>query len=117
MRLASLIEPAIGTGATVTGATADMFLGGAVLILGVLALLHVAPTALVPVQVILIGIGIVYNSGASVRAVMLEANLSDDRSMARRLNEELVFETAAVRAIAGGAVAILGISACPAETC
>jgi hypothetical protein len=109
MRLASVIESATGTGATVTGATADMFVGGAVLILGMLALLHVAPTALVPVQVILVGIGILFNSGASVRAIMLEASVSDDRSMARRLSEELVFETAAVRAIAGLAVAILGI--------
>jgi hypothetical protein len=111
VRLAAAIEAASGTGATVTGATADMFVGGAVVILGVLALVHVATTVLIPVQVILIGVGILFNSGASVRAVMLEASVGDDRSMARRLSEELAFETAAIRAAAGIAVAVLGIIA------
>ncbi|HTJ90965.1 MAG TPA: hypothetical protein VL356_12410 [Acidocella sp.] len=109
VRLAAVIESATGTGASVTGATADMFVGGAVVILGVLALVHVATAILIPVQVLLIGVGILFNSGASARAVMLETSVSDDRSMARRLNEELAFETAAIRAIAGIAVIVLGI--------
>lgn len=109
IRLASTAEPSIGMAGSVSGTTADMFLGGAVVILGVLSLLRVAPMVLIPVEVILIGVGLLLNSAASARAVMLEASLSGDRSLVRRVNEEIVFATASARAAAGIAVGVLGI--------
>lgn len=109
MRLVGRVEPVGGVGGTMTGTTADMFLGSAVVILGVLALLHIAPEILVPVSVILVGVGLLLNSMASVRAASLETDVAGEHSLARRVNEELVFATASVRAIAGVAVGILGI--------
>lgn len=109
MRIAAAMDPEAGTTGTMTGTTADMFLGGAVIILGVLALLRVEATTLVTIQVILVGVGLLLNSAASIRAVMLELNVGGDASMVRKINEELVFATASARAMAGVAVGILGI--------
>lgn len=111
-RLLAKLDPAASLGGTVTGTTADIFLGGTVIILGVLALLQVVPEVLVPVAVILIGSGLMLNSIASVRAATLElsaVSAGDEQTLARRAAEELAFATAGVRAIAGLAVSILGI--------
>jgi hypothetical protein len=107
IRLADQVED---TG-TVTGTTADMFLGGAVVVLGVLALLSVASEILIPVAVIVVGVGMILNSAAAVRAATLETEMTGARSPARRVSEELVFATSSIRAVAGIAVAILGIIA------
>lgn len=110
-RLVARLDSSASLGGTVTGTTADMFLGGSVVILGVLALLNVAADILVPVEVILIGVGLLLNSVSSARAASLELSTSEysQQSLARRVNEELALATASVRAIAGIAVAILGI--------
>jgi hypothetical protein len=115
-RLIAGTEVANGIEGTATGTTGDMFLGAAVVILGVLALLRIAPDVLIPVQVILVGLGLLLNSVSSVRASTLEAPAlsgSDmaGRVVARRVNEELVWATAGVRVLAGVAVGILGIIA------
>lgn len=109
MRIAAAMDPEAGTAGTMTGTTVDMFLGGTVVILGVLALLRIETATLVAVQVILVGVGLLLNSAASIRAVVLESSVSGDTSMIRKINEELVFATAGGRALAGVAVAILGI--------
>jgi hypothetical protein len=115
-RLIAGTEVANGIEGTATGTTGDMFLGAAVVILGVLALLRIATDVLIPVQVILVGLGLLLNSVSSVRASTLEAPAlsgSDmaGRVVARRVNEELVWATAGVRVLAGVAVGILGIIA------
>jgi hypothetical protein len=115
-RLIAGTEVANGIEGTATGTTGDMFLGAAVVILGVLALLRIATDVLIPVQVILVGLGLLLNSISSVRASTLEAPAlggSDmaGRVVARRVNEELVWATAGVRVLAGVAVGILGIIA------
>lgn len=112
LQLVSRVSPNATLSGTVAGTTADMFLGGAVIILGVLALLMVAPSVLIPVQVILIGVGLLLNSLASVRAATLQLNASataNDQALVRQIHEELTFATASARAVAGIAVAILGI--------
>ncbi|HEX5327634.1 MAG TPA: hypothetical protein VFW75_13260 [Acetobacteraceae bacterium] len=106
-RLVARVEGAAG--GQMMGTTVGMFLGGAVVILGILALLRVASPVLVPIQVILIGTGLILNSAASVRLATLEGDVAIDRTPARRVGEEMVFATASVRAIAGIAVGILGI--------
>ncbi len=98
-------------GGQMMGTTVGMFLGSAVVILGILALLQVAAVVLVPIQVILIGTGLILNSAASVRLASLDSDMAVERTMARRISEEMVFATASVRAIAGVAVGILGILA------
>ena len=111
IRLAAEATGASAPGGTVTGTTADTFLGVAVVILGVLALLNVASAILVPVAVIVVGVGMILNSAAAVRAATLETELTGERTAARRVSEELVFATSSIRAVAGIAVSILGIIA------
>ncbi len=110
-RLIARAEPAAVAGGAMAGPTADMFLGGGVVVLGILALLRIVPAVLIPIEVILVGVGLILNSAASVRAAVLETNLTADRSPVRRVAEELVFATASLRAVAGVAVGILGIIA------
>jgi hypothetical protein len=109
MRAMARVEPVTGVGGTVTGTTTDMLLGGAVVILAVLALLHVTPGVLVRAAVVVVGVGLLVNSVASVCATTLEADVTGERALAHRMNEELVFATASMRAVAGIAVAILGV--------
>jgi len=108
IRVISDTEPHNG-GGTVMGTTADMFLGGAVVIMGVLALVHIVPQILIPAAAIVVGVGLLLNSAASVRAATLETEVAGGRTLGRRAHEELVFATASVRAVAGVAVAVLGI--------
>lgn len=108
-RLAARVEGAAG-GQT-TGMTAGMFLGSSVIVLGILGVLRVATSAVVPVAVIVVGVGLIMSSGAAIRLAMLEGELSADRPIARRMGEELAFATASMRAIAGIAVVVLGIVA------
>jgi hypothetical protein len=110
-RLAARVEGASVAGGQMMGTTVDMFLGFAVIVLGILALLRIVPAVLVPVQAILIGVGLMFNSAASVRLATLEADVAGERTVARRIGEELVLASAGVRAIAGVAVVILGIVA------
>ncbi len=110
-RLLARAEGAAAMGGQMMGTTVGMFLGSAVIILGILALLGVASTILIPIQVIVIGAGLILNSAASVRLANLEVDMAVERTMAQRIGEELVFATASVRAIAGVAVGILGILA------
>jgi hypothetical protein len=99
----------LAAGGQIGGTTVDMFLGGAVVILGILALLRLVPAVLVPVQVILVGGGMILNGAGAVRLATLETDMAVERTTARRISEELVFSTASVRMIAGIAVVIMGI--------
>lgn len=110
-RLLARAEGTDAMGGQMMGTTVGMFLGAAVIILGILSLLQVASAVLVPIEVILIGTGLILNSAASVRLASLETDMAVERTMARRIGEEMVFATASVRAIAGVAVGILGILA------
>lgn len=109
LRLAATAQPIAGMAGSMTGTTADMFLGGAVVLLGILGLLSVAPPVLIPVAVIVVGAGLLLNSVASARAVMLEVALGGERSVMQRVNDEIVLATASARAAAGLTMGVLGI--------
>ena len=109
-RLFARAEAASEGGGQMTGATVDIFLGGSIVILAVLAILSVSSPALIPILVILIGVGLVQSGAATVRLTNLEsAVLGQPQSVSRRIMEELAFATASVRVVAGVAVLILGI--------
>jgi hypothetical protein len=74
-RLTAQTQGPGAVGGTVAGTTGDMFLGGGAVILGVLALLNVATAILVSVGVIVVGVGMMLNSAASVRMATLETDL------------------------------------------
>lgn len=108
---ARLLARTDGGGATASymgGTTIDMFLGGAVVILAILAILGVVNEVLIPVAVIAIGTGLLLNSMATVRLSSLES-AAGAQTVARRVVEEMVLATAGVRAVAGVTVIILGI--------
>ena len=108
-RLLARSETAAEAGGNLAGTTVDMFLGGAVIVLAVLAILRVASEVLIPVAVIVIGVGLMLNSVASIRLANIESSVAPQQSLARRVAEEMVFATSSVRAVAGVAVLVLGI--------
>lgn len=110
-RLMARSEAAGDDGSSLAGTTVDMFLGGAVIVLGILTLVRVASAVLMPVAVIVIGVGLLLNSAASVRLANLESAAMPAQSFTRRVAREMVFATASVRAMAGVAVLVLGIIA------
>jgi len=67
------------------GINAGIFLGSSVVVLGILSVLRVAASALVPIAVILVGVGLIMSSGASVRLAMLEGELEAERPVGRRI--------------------------------
>lgn len=89
--------------------TVETFLGAAVIILGVLAILSVAADVLISVQIILVGVGLMLSGTASVRLANLENIASGRPTVQQRIGEELAFATASVRMAAGVAVLVLGI--------
>lgn len=110
-RLVARASDADTAGGQIAGTTVGMFAGGAIIILGILALLQVASPILMAINAILIGTGLLWTSAAAVRMTTIEGDLMGERNMARRVTEETVFATASVGAMAGIAVAILGILA------
>src|SRR5579875_606665 len=92
-------DPAAG--GQIAGTTVGMFAGGAIIILGILALLQVASPVLVAIDAILIGTGLLWTSAAAVRMATIEGDMMGERSLARRVTEETVFATASVGAMAG----------------
>lgn len=91
--------------------TADTFMGAAIIILGILAILSVATEVLIAIQVILFGSGLLLSAVASVRLANIENAISSEPTLAQRLTAELALATASVRMAAGVAVLVLGILA------
>lgn len=91
------------------GTTVELFLGGAVVILGILALLRIAPGTLISIQIILIGAGLMLSSAAATRLAVLKAASSAEPAIVQRVAEEIALSTANVRAMAGLSAVILGI--------
>lgn len=110
-RMAAATRPAGAAESPMVGTTVDLFLGGAIVILGILALLKVDAGLLIAVQAILVGVGLMMSSAASIRLASIEIGTSTDNPVARRIAEEIVYATSSVRIIAGIAVTILGIIA------
>lgn len=96
-------------GDPLTTPTADLVIGAAVVILGILAILSVASTVLVTMEAILIGSGLLLSAGASVRLANIEAAATLEPPLARRIAGELAIATAGIRMAAGVAALVLGI--------
>lgn len=110
-RLLATVEGAGSARDAVSGTTLDYFLGAGIVILGILALLHLAAPVLVAVAFILIGAGFALNSAAAVRVVGIETAEGTVQGPAQRLRTEIVLATFSVRMISGLAVVVLGILA------
>lgn len=110
-RLLATVEGAGSARDAVSGTTLDYFLGAGIVILGILALLHLAAPELVAVAFILIGAGFALNSAAAVRVVGIESGEGAVQGPAQRLRTEIVLATFSVRMISGLAVVVLGILA------
>ncbi|MGH7050747.1 MAG: hypothetical protein ACREE5_08885 [Acetobacteraceae bacterium] len=110
-RLLATVEGAGSARDAVSGTTLDYFLGAAIVILGILALLDMAALVLVAVAFILIGAGFALNSAAAVRLVGIESGEGEVQTPAQRLRTETVLATFSVRMVAGLAVIVLGILA------
>lgn len=110
-RMAAAANPSGTAESPMVGTTVDLFLGGAIVILGILSLLKVDAGLLIGVQAILVGVGLMMSSAAAIRLSSIEIGASGDNPVARRIAEEIVFATSSVRIIAGIAVTILGIIA------
>ncbi len=93
------------------GVTAE-FLGGVVgIILGVLALLSMAPLVLVPVATIVFGATLIMGSGATVRLNALEYEGAAEKTRLMRISHEAVSAAAGVQLLLGLATVVLGILA------
>lgn len=110
-RLLNAVEGEGGPRESMAGTTVDFFLGTAIVVLGVLALLHVVGDVLIPIGFILIGAGFALNSAASVRMMSIAGTVSGAQTPAQRLRGEMALATFGVRMIAGLAVVVLGILA------
>jgi hypothetical protein len=110
-RMAAVARGTSAAEGPMVGTTVDLFLGGAIVILGILALLKIDAALLIAIQAIVVGVGLLMSSAAAIRLATIEIDASGDNPMARRIAEEIVFATSSVRIIAGIAVTILGIIA------
>ncbi|MGH7043149.1 MAG: hypothetical protein ACREFY_13610, partial [Acetobacteraceae bacterium] len=107
-RLLARSEGTVDAVGNAVGTTVDAFVGGGIVILAILAILGVAPVALISISVILVGVGLLLYSAASVRLANLESSVSGVQEISQRVGEEMVLATASVRAVAGVAVLVLG---------
>lgn len=89
------------------GWSIELFAGGAGVVLGVLALLHVHPVALVAIGLIALGGGLVLSSGATAQTVIFRVATVDDR--VRRVMVEAASSTGMTQALVGLAGIVLGI--------
>lgn len=93
-------------------AISSEFIGGiAVVVLGILSLIGVAPMVLAPVAVIIFGSILMLSSGFKVRFNALEFEHAEYPDRFKRIAEEAMIATAGVEFVLGLSVAILGIIA------
>ncbi|HLI10963.1 MAG TPA: hypothetical protein VKY65_05140 [Alphaproteobacteria bacterium] len=95
----------------VGGVTVELFVGGAAIILGVLALLQITPMVMISVQFILIGAGLVLNSSTTVRVEAMRVAQETKSEIVQRVSGEVATSAAMVQILAGLGALILGILA------
>lgn len=114
-RFARLLREPGGTpNADLGGGTMGQFLGGATgIVLGILALLGVVPSVLVPVSAIVFGATLLLGCAATARlnTCTVEGFYGNTHEYARRMAGEMVAATNGLQVMAGLAAAILGIIA------
>lgn len=111
-RVFAQTRPAGAVGAALGDGMSAEFLGGAAgTVLGLLALLSVAPEVLVPIAVIVFGASILIGTGATTRlnAIALETTVGSEP--AREVAREALWASTGAHALIGVGAAVLGILA------
>jgi len=93
------------------GMTAEFLAGAAGVVLGLLALLHIAPAILPPVAAIVFGGALLLGSGAAARLSYLEATNGSTPDGIDEVLREAVSASAGAQVLTGVAAALLGILA------
>jgi hypothetical protein len=93
------------------GMTTELFGGIVGIVLGVLALIGIAPLVLVPVAAIVFGAALLLGSGVTARLNSLWAMTAEDREIVREVTREAIAASAGVQFLIGLSVIVLGILA------
>jgi hypothetical protein len=93
------------------GLTTEFIGGIATVILGILALLRIAPSILMPVSAIVFGATLLFGSGVTARLNHLEEPKSEDYRAFREVAHEAVTVATGVRILLGLSAVVLGIIA------
>lgn len=91
------------------GMSADAIAGAASVVLGILALLNVAPAMLTAVATIVLGVGLMMASGVTARIDKLKVDMSDVNETARWVAHEALMVSMASALLVGGSAVVLGI--------
>ncbi len=105
------VESPAASGLSIGGVTVELFLGGAIIVLGILALLQIFPPVLIAVQMMLVGAGLALSSGTLVRVEALRVEREVTSQIARAVSGEIASSAASVQVLAGLAAFVLGILA------
>jgi hypothetical protein len=93
------------------GTTAEFLIGGAAVTLGILSLVNIYPTILLPCAVIAIGAALVLTSGTTTRLNDLKLEAAKAGEMAQNMARAAVSGAAGAQMLAGFATVVLGIIA------
>jgi hypothetical protein len=93
------------------GMSAEIIAGGAGIVLGVLALLDIAPLVLSSVAVIVYGSALLFGRGAATRLKDLEIETVEKRQTVQRVAEEAVATAMGAQTLVGLGAVVLGILA------
>lgn len=93
------------------GLTTEFVSGIAGIVLGVLALIKIAPLILIPVAAIVLGSSLLLGASATARMNSAVAQMSEQREAVREVMSEAVFSAAGIQILAGIGVVVLGILA------
>jgi hypothetical protein len=94
-----------------TGTTGETLAGFAGVALGILGLLAVVPSVLIPCAAIVFGAALILGSGANVRINQLTLGYRQEHPMARQIAREAVRATTGLQILAGLGAITLGIIA------
>ncbi len=112
-RFSDLLKESGGTqavgGDVGVGLTAEMIGGVAGIVLGILALLNLAPMTLLPITAIVYGVTLISSSGILRRLSNLELECTQAHELARDVTRQAVIAAAGVQNLLGIAAVVLGI--------
>lgn len=114
-RFSSLLSAATSGRADVRdlglGMTTEFLSGIVGVILGILALIGIAPLILVPVAAIVFGGGLILGTGVTARLNTQWVSANEDREMVREVTNEAMYAAAGVQFLIGLAAVVLGLLA------
>lgn len=101
----------LGTAELGGGLSTQALAGGAVIVLGILALLGIESWVLLPVSALILGAGVLFGSGVVSRLNAIKIESSEENERAQRIAQEMVSATAAGQLLVGLSAIVLGILA------